>query len=68
VSIGLGINLGPHGSFILAAYGVTLLVLLVLLAWIVLDYRLQRRRVAELESEGITRRSVQAKVQAKSPV
>jgi heme exporter protein D len=56
--------LGPHGSFILAAYGVTLLVLLVLLAWIVLDYRLQRRRVAELESEGITRRSVQAKVQS----
>ena len=60
-------SLGPHANFILAAYGVTLLVLLVLIAWIVLDYRSQRRRVAELESQGITRRSVQAKVEAKSP-
>jgi len=67
VSIGLGMDLGPHANFILAAYGIALLVLLVLIAWIALDYRLQRRRVAELESQGITRRSVQAKVEAKSP-
>ena len=63
----MSIELGPHANFILAAYGITLLVLLVLIAWIVLDYRLQRRRVAELESQGITRRSVQAKAEAKSP-
>ena len=62
----MSINLGPHADFILAAYGITLLVVLVLIAWVALDYRSQRRRVAELESEGITRRSVQAKVQAKS--
>jgi heme exporter protein D len=67
VSIGLSIGLVPHASFILAAYGITLLVLLVLIAWIVLDYRSQRHRVAQLESEGITRRSVQAKAQAKVP-
>jgi heme exporter protein D len=59
--------LGPHADFILAAYGVTLLVVLVLIAWVALDYRSQRRRVAELESQGVTRRSVQAKVQAKNP-
>ena len=52
-------DLGPHASFILAAYGVALLVLIVLIGWIALDYRAQRRRVAELESQGITRRSVQ---------
>jgi heme exporter protein D len=57
----VSINLGPHAAFILAAYGVTLLVVLVLIAWVALDYRSQRRRVAELESQGVTRRSVQAK-------
>jgi heme exporter protein D len=61
----VSINLGPHADFILAAYGITLLVVLVLIAWVALDYRSQRRRVAELESQGITRRSVQARVQAK---
>ena len=57
----MSINLGPHAAFILAAYGVTLLVVLVLIAWVAIDYRSQRRRVAELESQGVTRRSVQAK-------
>ncbi|HEY5962467.1 MAG TPA: heme exporter protein CcmD [Xanthobacteraceae bacterium] len=62
----MSIELGPHANFILAAYGIALLVLLVLIAWIALDYRSQRRRVAELESQGITRRSVQAKAEAKN--
>jgi heme exporter protein D len=61
----VSIDLGPHASFILAAYGVALLVLIVLIGWIVLDYRAQRRRVAELESQGVTRRSVQAQSPAK---
>ena len=58
------IDLGPHADFILAAYGVALLVLIVLIGWIALDYRAQRRRVAELESQGVTRRSVQARTLA----
>ena len=61
----MSIDLGPHADFILAAYGVALLVLIVLIGWIALDYRAQRRRVAELESQGVTRRSVQAKTPAK---
>jgi heme exporter protein D len=61
----VSIDLGPHASFILAAYGVALLVLILLIGWIVLDYRAQRRRVAELESQGVTRRSVQARSSAK---
>jgi heme exporter protein D len=60
-------DLGPHADFILAAYGITVLVLIALIGWIALDYRAQRRRVAELESQGITRRSVQAKAPADSP-
>ena len=59
-------DLGPHASIILAAYGVALLVLLLLIGWIALDYRAQRRQVAELESQGITRRSVQAKSSVRS--
>jgi heme exporter protein D len=61
-------NLGPHADFIVAAYGITALVVIVLIAWIALDYRAQRRRVTELESQGITRRSVQAKTPDKAPV
>jgi heme exporter protein D len=57
-------DLGPHASFILAAYGVALLVVIMLIAWIAIDYRAQCRRVAQLESEGMTRRSVQAKTPA----
>jgi heme exporter protein D len=54
------VNLGPHAGFILAAYGIALLVVLALIAWIAIDYRAQRRKVSRLESEGVTRRSVQA--------
>ena len=60
----MSIDLGPHADFILAAYGIALLVLIVLIAWIVFDYRAQRHRVAQLESQGVTRRSVQAKTPA----
>ena len=60
----MSIDLGPHADFILAAYGIALLVLIVLIGWIVFDYRAQRRRVAQLESQGVTRRSVQAKTPA----
>ena len=61
----MSIDLGPHADFILAAYGVALLVLIALIGWIALDYRAQRRRVAELETQGVTRRSMQAKPPAK---
>jgi heme exporter protein D len=49
--------LGNHGGFILAAYLVTILVLAGLVAWIVLDGRALRRRLADLEARGIRRRS-----------
>jgi heme exporter protein D len=46
-----------HAGFILAAYLVTALVLAGLVAWIVMDGRALRRRLAELEARGIRRRS-----------
>lgn len=52
-------NLGPHAIFIVAAYGVSISVVCALVIWISADYRLQRRRLADLEARGITRRSAQ---------
>ena len=52
-------TLGPHASFIAAAYGVTALVVLGLVARAVVDHRLQARRLAELEARGVRRRSAE---------
>ncbi len=61
-------DLGPHAVFIWAAYGVTFVTVAALIAYIVEDDRRQRRILAELERQGITRRSAKApagKTQAK---
>jgi heme exporter protein D len=51
------VNLGPHAVFIIAAYSVSVLVVTTLIVWVALDHRAQRRRLAELEAHGVTRRS-----------
>jgi heme exporter protein D len=53
-------DLGPHAVFIWAAYGVTLVAVAVLVMVIIGDDRRQRRLLAELERQGITRRSAKA--------
>jgi heme exporter protein D len=55
-------NLGPHAGFIVAAYGVALLVVATLIGWIVADHRTQMRTLDELEARGIARRSAGANV------
>jgi heme exporter protein D len=50
-------NLGPHAFFIAAAYVVTALVVLGLVARAIVDHRIQARRLAELEARGMRRRS-----------
>jgi heme exporter protein D len=50
-------TLGPHADFIIAAYAVTLFVVAALLAWVLLDYSMQRRLLGDLEARGINRRS-----------
>lgn len=50
-------NLGPHAAFIVAAYSAAIVILAVLIGWIMLDYRAQRRILADLEKRGIKRRS-----------
>jgi heme exporter protein D len=49
--------LGPHAAFIIAAYGVAICVIGAMIAWIMVDYRRQRRTLADLERRGVVRRS-----------
>lgn len=51
------LDLGDHAGFIWAAYGASLLVIAGLIGWIRLDARNQTQILAELEAQGIKRRS-----------
>jgi heme exporter protein D len=46
-----------HLDFIIAAYGAAVAVVGALIAWVLIDYRTQQRRLADLESRGVVRRS-----------
>ena len=46
-----------HTGFIIAAYAAAVIVVVGLCAWVMLDYRAQRRNLADLERRGGTRRS-----------
>jgi heme exporter protein D len=50
-------SLGPYASFIVTSYAAAALVVVILIGWIVLDYRSQTQRLRELERSGVTRRS-----------
>jgi heme exporter protein D len=51
------LDLGPHASFIIAAYGVTFVAVAALVLATLEDDRKQRRKLVELERLGIRRRS-----------
>jgi heme exporter protein D len=50
-------SLGPYASFIVTSYALVAAIVLLLIVWIVLDYRRQKSRLRELEASGVTRRS-----------
>jgi heme exporter protein D len=50
-------NAANHMGFIVASYAAAVAIVGVLIAWVTLDYRAQRRRLADLELRGVTRRS-----------
>ena len=52
---------GAHAGFIVAAYLLAAIVLVGMIAWIVIDGRAQRRRIADLEARGVRRRSAARK-------
>ncbi|MGH6826312.1 heme exporter protein CcmD [Methyloceanibacter sp.] len=53
-------DLGPHAAFIWAAYAVTFIAVAALIVFIVQDDRRQRQLLAELDRQGIRRRSAKA--------
>jgi heme exporter protein D len=50
-------SLGPYASFVLTSYALATIVVLILIAWIAIDYRRQKERLRELDAAGIARRS-----------
>jgi heme exporter protein D len=46
-----------HIGFIVSAYAAAVIVVGALIAWVVVDYRVQRRKLADLETRGLARRS-----------
>jgi len=54
-------DLGPHATFIVAAYAVTAFILALLIGWITAENRTLKRTLADFESRGITRRSDERK-------
>ena len=56
----IGVNamsLGPYTSFIVTSYALVTAVVLILIAWIAIDYRNQKQRLRELDQRGVVRRS-----------
>ena len=50
-------TLGPHATFIVAAYAAALAVVISLIGWVIADHAAQRRLLADLEARGVMRRS-----------
>ena len=50
-------SLGPYATFIVTSYVLVIAVVLMLIAWITIDYYRQRRNLRELEAGGVLRRS-----------
>jgi heme exporter protein CcmD len=50
-------SLGPYASFIVISYLAVALAVMLLIAWISIDYYRQQQRLRELQESGIIRRS-----------
>jgi heme exporter protein D len=50
-------SLGPYASFIVTSYALVAAVVIVLIAWIAVDYWQQKTRLRDLEASGVVRRS-----------
>ena len=52
-------SLGPYSSFIVTSYLLVIVVVLILIAWIAIDYHRQKQRLREFDASGVVRRSGQ---------
>ena len=46
-----------HLGFVMAAYGITIVALILTVSWIFIDQRIQKNELKRLEAEGVRRRS-----------
>ena len=56
-------SLGPYASFIVTSYLLVTVVVLIMIAWIAIDYRLQKQRLREFDASGVARRSGRSTVE-----
>ncbi|PVB61224.1 heme exporter protein CcmD [Labrenzia sp. 011] len=49
-------DLGPHSGFIIASYGLCLVTVLGLIAWVRIDKAIQEKALRELAEQGVSRR------------
>ena len=54
-------NAANHMGFIVASYAAAVAIVGILIAWVTLDYRMQRLRLADLEMRGVASRSAPAR-------
>lgn len=52
-----------HLGFVVAAYGITTVALILTVGWIFVDQRIQKNELKRLEAEGVRRRSSKVPVQ-----
>ena len=50
-------DLGPHAAYIWLSYGIVAVVIAALLGWLTYDGRRHERQLADLERQGVRRRS-----------
>jgi heme exporter protein D len=50
-----------HLPFIVGSYAAAFIIVAGLIVWVMLDFRVQRRALADLERRGLTRRSTSAR-------
>ena len=58
-------SLGPYASFIVTSYLLVTVVVLLLIAWIAIDYRRQKQHLRELDASGVVRRSGRSTVEVR---
>ena len=58
-------SLGPYAAFIVTSYLLVTVVVLMLIAWIAIDYRRQKQHLRELDASCVARRSGRSAVEIK---
>lgn len=61
-------NLGPHAAFIVASYAISGVIVAALIGWITAEHRALKRKLADFDARGVTRRSAEPQGAVKNAV